>query len=664
METIVNAAKNFVPQPQELPTLYSFDIFDTLIGRSCGGPVSVFKYVRNHIIKDGSYPDIVAEDYLKIRVWCERNVRELLDKTRTTRKSECREISFNMIFDHMADVYSLNAHQVEMLKQWELESEYAVSVPIQPNIDLIVSLLDHNETVILISDMYLPEAFVKDLLAKAEPRLANLPLFLSSTYGVQKTTRKLFLEAYHALDYTFGEWIHTGDNSYGDVQQAEKLGITAQKYTPTPFTDYERRLINYSQGIEMAQTAVLLRNNRAVEQSDIDVFAYSYAALLFVPYLDWVITDAVKRGIETLYFVSRDGDLLKKAADAIIDACGYDIRTKYIYGSRRSWRIPSFIEAVDDDFFSEYGNLIGAETFAELLDVLAIDEASLLDIHPEFKQLSQKDHLKPADVQMVRRTLQRSDKYKAYLLNYAKQERKVVLQYLTQEIDFSESFAFVEYWARGYTQTCLNRLLRAIRPEINPPMYYARSIYPSSEEGIRINFQTNTTSLIFVEFLFTNLPYSTTLGYQQDGEIVKPVFAYNESFRKDIYDAICNGVRKFSFDYCGAFPHSRSELNRLLFNFAMTEFRLRPEEPWFCNYIGPLQHTAAAAGRSSEFAPPITMKIVMHSLTTGEGIKTSSRKMTLARTSRPIRFGYQVAKRTKLWKHLKKFYANHLRKRN
>lgn len=47
LERIVNRALQFKPDSTvQLPTLYSFDVFDTLIGRNTLEPQGVFRYVK------------------------------------------------------------------------------------------------------------------------------------------------------------------------------------------------------------------------------------------------------------------------------------------------------------------------------------------------------------------------------------------------------------------------------------------------------------------------------------------------------------------------------------------------------------------------------------------------------------------------------------------
>lgn len=63
-----------------------------------------------------------------------------------------------------------------------------------------------------------------------------------------------------------------------------------------------------------------------------------------------VCEKCIREGINTLYFISRDGHFLKEIADAYINMHQLSIKTKYFYGSRRAWRIPAMIDNIDDEF--------------------------------------------------------------------------------------------------------------------------------------------------------------------------------------------------------------------------------------------------------------------------------------------------------------------------
>ena len=54
-------------------------------------------------------------------------------------------------------------------------------------------------------------------------------------------------------------------------------------------------------------------------------------------FLYWVIRRCQEEKITRLYFVSRDGEIMKQIADLLNDYLGTGIEMRYLYGSRKSW---------------------------------------------------------------------------------------------------------------------------------------------------------------------------------------------------------------------------------------------------------------------------------------------------------------------------------------
>ena len=105
-EKIVNQTLEFTPVEREFPTLYSFDIFDTLISRKVLDPKGIFYKVKEVIKKsDLNYPEYFVEEYPKLRMFAEADVRECYHKTMESRHSERREIYMKDIFDKLQWVY-------------------------------------------------------------------------------------------------------------------------------------------------------------------------------------------------------------------------------------------------------------------------------------------------------------------------------------------------------------------------------------------------------------------------------------------------------------------------------------------------------------------------------------------------------------------------------
>lgn len=642
-EEIIEAALDFEPDPAELPTLYSFDIFDTVFRRKALKPVSIFYYIQDMLGQDEiRFPNLFLHDFARIRMQCEANVREWYKKTLFMREGNRLEISLNEIYERMQDVYHLTDVQIERLKELEQQAEIDNVIPYSEHIELIKQYLAEGNRVILISDMYLPKETIVKMLEKADPVLRDLPLYLSNEYGVQKTTKKLFLEAYKDMDYIYGKWIHYGDNPVADCKRPSELGIQTVNHEVPNFNEYEQLLVDQLQSYDAYLAAAVMARYRAATglEDGAKSFAYCYASLLFVPYVNWAIKESMSRGIKCLYFISRDGHHLKRIADALIEVKGYDIKTKYIYGSRKAWRIPSFVHEIDDEFFSEFGNFANIKQFSKLLEAMDISEEKFIEIFPELEYLKDSRKISKGLLKQIRLKLADSKLYKEYILETAAEERKLVSAYLRQEINFDEPFAFVEYWGRGYTQDCLTRLLDDVAGhEVPNVCYYARSIYKTEGHSIRYNYTSNTGSLIFIEALFANLNYRSVPGYKEENGRIEPIILPCDN-DMEIQQALEENLVRFARDLYGQPLQDEDRFEREIFNFAMDYYRDYSDSPMIVDNIAHLKDSVEQYGSITEFAPQITMGRVLGRFFKNEYFYTKSRKMSLARSSPIFQKGY------------------------
>ncbi len=614
-EKIISKTMEFKPEKRELPTLYSFDIFDTLISRKVLNPIGIFYYVKEKIEKSGeSFPAFLVKKYPKIRQEAEKNVRDYYIKTLSLREDDRREICFDEIFDRIQYVYGITDEQKQLLKDLELEAEYENSIPLPEKIGFVEELLERGDKVILVSDMYLPKEFVRKLLYKANPILAELPLFLSSDYGVQKTTKLLYLEVYKSFEeYNFAEWRHFGDSQFADGKRPRQLGITAKVHGIPEFNEYETAMVEEIGTYDSFLVAAKLARFRDANTNIKDYYVYAHVSMYMVPYVSYAVRDALKNGIKTLYFISRDGYHLKRIADAIIRAKGIDMKTKYIYGSRRAWRVPSFVTEIDEEFFTAFGNFAQVQSYSHLLDATCLDEETFQREFPELAYLKDVERIDQKTLDDIKVVLSNSDKYKQYILDYARKERKIINEYFNQEIDFSEKFAFVEYWGRGYTQDCHVRIMHtAAGKEIDVPYYYMRSIYSTEGASIKKNFTTHVQSLIFVEALFANIPYKSIEKYKYEGTKVVPVI---EPIQCD--EELQYSLERFLKQFCVDFYDSESQYNdeetleRELFDFSFNYYAEHQEDDLiFTECLGPLVDSVGTYGDKREFAPPFSKQML------------------------------------------------------
>ena len=641
-EKIIQQTKNFT-QITNLPlsNLHSFDIFDTLITRKVLKPCGIFYYVMERIVKSNvDFPEIFKFDYPHIRMNAESNAREYVRKN-----IGLYEISFDSIFERISSVFDLTEHQIELLKEWEIEAELNNILPIEENIQKAESLIHDGESVVLISDMYLDKKIITKMIESVSPKISKVPIFLSSDVKVQKTTQKLYLDVYRSFNsYTFKQWIHYGDNSFADESMALSIGIHPEIHTVPTFNDFEQGFVDFYNCYDIYQVAGMIARFRFYNKlNSKEYYAFAHIGLCFYPYISWAVQHAVKNNIRTLYFISRDGYFLKKIADSYISKYNIDIKTKYIYGSRRAWRLPAMIDDIDEEFFSNFGNFVGVDSYSKLLDSLSISESRFQTLFPDLN-FDQSTIFTKKDLDSLRSFFKNSAKFKNYILEKAAEIRPIVIDYLKQEICFSEKFAFVEFWGRGYTQTLFGRLLDiAAGKEIDNIYYYFRSILPHEGRNIRHNFTTNSSGLIFCEAIFANHPLQTVKSYKRADDKIVQVMD-KEEFDTELFLA----MERYLPVFCELFSKmnflkEKDTIERFCADFSLYWFNKHQDDPTIVDSLAHLKDSVELWGDVREFAPEFTSDTLIQ-IANGRPISTLTKSLTmsLARSSEEIRSEYAV----------------------
>lgn len=644
-ENVIAQTMDFKIVERKFPTLYSFDVFDTLISRKVLDPFGIFFYVQEKMYQDGSFPFSLVRNYPSMRHTCETNVRELYRKTQESRNSDHVEITFDEIFDRMVDVYGITPEQVQKLKDWELEAELDNVIPLKPQIDMLKTYVERGEKVILISDMYLSKEMITKMLEKADPILATIPLFVSNEYGVMKNTRKLFFEVYKTFEpyYDFEKWIHYGDNRVADQNQPRRFGIKTRRVIKPEFSNMQQQLVDQMGTYDSYLVAAMQTRLCTQNTYEKDSFVVSFISLCMVPYIDWVLRDALKRGYKTLYFISRDGHPLKRIADAMIEAKNLPLKTKYIYASRRAWRIPSFIHEIDPAFYQGNGNFTDIISKEKLFRAMDLDEETFYKFFPTINA-DEIDYTDKEQMCQYVEIFKNSVEYNEYLLQQAARERVLVSGYLKQEIDANEPFAMVEYWGRGYTQDNFKNLWQdLVGEDADAPFYYCRSILPTQGHSIRHNFITHDGPLLFMEGIFANMPYKSVESYEmKDGKIV-PVIVPTD-YDKNLFASMQTLLPEVARQYSMLPLLHPEDTSRMLQEFALNYYKDNVDNIEFANQMGPLVDAVAVFGNKREFAPPYTMETLEqfeeNIITRGRMTLTSSISMSVVRSEKDVQEKY------------------------
>lgn len=621
MESLIEAVDECHIQPKELKEFHTFDIFDTLIRRSTLKPFSIFDYVRDRARESKiQFPIAVLENWINVRNKAEHDVRDMMRKTTFERKSDKIEILLDDIYTRLQKNLLLTDEQINFLKKSEIEAEIAHVEPIQKRIEFLFSLKEKGHDVAMVSDMYLPEDVIRMMLDQADKRLRDIPLYLSSKIGYQKSTGKLYQHIFFDIGYQYSRWVHYGDNKHADGSVPRRFGIQTAVHDIDDFIPFESALVGamdnynrypaYQLATKMHRYRTKLIQELSVNNIEFEMkyYSYAYVGASFIPYINWAIKDALKRGYETLYFISRDGHFLKQIADKIIELQGHNLKTKYIYGSRKAWRLPSFINKVDDETFWQFGNFVGMDSFDDLVKASYLSETELLSLFPEFENLRDAKHLRGEVAENIRKIFKNSDAYHAKVLALAAEKRQIVRQYLQQEINPNEKFAFVEFWGRGYTQDTFGRLLNdAFGKEIINPFYYVRSFTDDMGTSIRHNFVLAPQNFSFFEPIFAQTPYESIPGYIEKNGRVEPIINYRES-AKLVSDSISEGLLKFVEDYISLDANDADYFDMAVAQFNYQYQLTTSNDQFLCNVFSELKDNISSFGIEKAYAPKLTLE--------------------------------------------------------
>ena len=536
--------KTTKPTPQY--DLYSFDIFDTLITRTTATPKGIFAIMQDILQKDSKYqniPEFIRRNFFNLRVQFELQYRDIL-----RRNYEKEDIDINFLYEQFAENYRLSEEDANLLKLLELETEYKNILPIPQNIDKVKNLVNKGARVVLISDMYLTEEIIRSFLCKCDSVFENIPIYVSSAYGKGKGSKGLYKIVQENEKVKVSKWLHCGDNVRSDINSAKQFGIRVQQYKYIELEEYERQVIRRYENNTFIQLAIGASKNARLFTPKMTAqkrLGCSYVACLYLGYVEWLISEAQRQGINRLYFLARDGYLLQKMFDTIVKTRGIDIKTKYIYGSRAAWRLPAISEvSIKDIIAINWTNNYNLQILADTLD---IDEEELLKFLPldySKTQFTQKDLIEIANI------LDSNTEFKNFLISKTEKERELIKAYFEQEIDFSdENYAIVELQGSGFTIACLKKILG----NENIKSFYMR--FNSQKDLYEKNFHSwfsNVNYLHYFTEVFLRAPHGGTLGYKYDetGKVV-PILDDTEgdAIIKWGFKDFADGIEAFSKFY-------------------------------------------------------------------------------------------------------------------
>jgi FMN phosphatase YigB (HAD superfamily) len=206
----------------------SLDIFDTALWRRVGRPTDVFGFVERQAAAEGA----PVPGFARARALAERQARAL-----SQGRGRQLDVTLDEIYARLSADRGWDCARLRVL---ELEAERALSAP-RPFIHALAEgARRRSRRVVFVSDMYLPEHFLAELLAQGGFD-ASGGVWASGARGGTKASGALYREVLAALEVPAEAVLHVGDHPFVDGVRALKSGIPACLYVhggaPSPLGD-------------------------------------------------------------------------------------------------------------------------------------------------------------------------------------------------------------------------------------------------------------------------------------------------------------------------------------------------------------------------------------------------------------------------------------------
>lgn len=511
-------------------SVISFDVFDTLIKRNCLEPKDIFLIVENEYNK--IHEEKIA-DFQTKRIKAEEKARLV--------HSNSQDVTLEQIYEQL----ELDEEISFQLKNIEVKTELAFCV-INKNIkEAYEYCVKTGKTVICVSDMYLEESVIKQILFNAGYNDID-KLYVSSELNKTKYTGSLYDYVIKDLNIKKNDLLHIGDSKRADYLMPKLKMISSYKIKRTVNNcKYIKPGVNDSIDANILYSFI----NNSVDGSEDDYYRLGYELLgpLVVAFCKWLYENVKCQPNCKLFFCARDMQFTQKVFNQLYKD---QIANEYLYISRTSVGKPMLYKNNTFDYFMSTltpKNLL----ISEMLENKGINISNL-------DKLLEKYGINPK--QEYNNSTLKNEAFKRFYNEYVS---KYIEENFKGEYDnflkYMDSIGFVPGEAvvvdlgwNGTIQYCLQRI-------------YNKSVkgyYLGVETGLYNNMQDSMSGYLFdgnrnqeiskkvysfksLFEVFFSATHGTTLGYSDD-QTNPVILGEYENLNSNIIDTIQKGTKDFA----------------------------------------------------------------------------------------------------------------------
>lgn len=350
-----------------------FDVFDTVVARNVYHPHDLYARVERRLTEEvgaamGGFP-------------LKRAAAEARARGRLTAREE---VTFAEIGSELASWCGFTPRSVEAIAACEIEEELKSVVPVGLLLSLIGEIRQTGRTIAFVSDMYLPDDVIREMLQCAGVMESGDRVYVSGSIGKKKSTGSLFRHVLDDLGVRPDQVIHVGDYLLSDYLVPRwKHGIRSLPVRIARANGYERLWGDQSDHLCCSSISGASRAGRVAGKGShsTDTALYTIGCNVVGPiitcFMIWALQQAVRDGIRRMYFLSRDGDIMLEVARELVGRLGIEIELRYLHVSRAAVfpaLIATGVNARTIEWLKEYNIVLTPRIIA---DRLRVDTARL-----------------------------------------------------------------------------------------------------------------------------------------------------------------------------------------------------------------------------------------------------------------------------------------------
>ncbi len=296
-------------QAAQSAEVVAFDVFDTLITRPFMRPTDLFRFMEK---------EYQAANFASARILAER----------LARKAIRQEIDLDEIYTMMDEGY-------QFLKDREKELEVAYTVADVSAKALYDKVLGQGKRIILISDMYLPESVLAEMLSVCGYG-GYERLFLSNVADRNKASGNIYDHIVSDLGVPADRIVMIGDNKKADVDNAVRHGLKAVRWVPLKerYAPTHRKEMSFFRRRKTVDASMIVAVDMLMwaEGGKHDYWydiARRFGGPMAYSFGNYLIANS--QGFDRIIFFSRDGHIPMLAYKEL----GGTLPSSYVYCSRK-----------------------------------------------------------------------------------------------------------------------------------------------------------------------------------------------------------------------------------------------------------------------------------------------------------------------------------------